>query len=212
MESPIERRSRNQLSVRAKAELRNWLRRHAQFPYPSDAEKREMCQRYGMTFSQINYWFINARRRYLSPRKRDQFLAAADYGFIQENLLHQSDLRQIPSLVNHFIRAERSEDNGKILLQYQQNDKSNSFLPDKEADIMNRRRLSSCPSLFSSNGTCHSPRSSLSTGALPSPQTPFSAQSISSLSVDNLLNNEIPKIHFPKHDLLALSVKLRLVY
>eukprot|EP00055_Hartaetosiga_balthica_P003088 m.6409 g.6409 ORF g.6409 m.6409 type:complete len:388 (+) comp2591_c0_seq1:94-1257(+) len=47
--------------------LKAWLFDHHLHPYPSDIEKREMADKYNLSLSQINNWFINARRRLLHP-------------------------------------------------------------------------------------------------------------------------------------------------
>lgn len=48
--------------------LRAWLMDHAAHPYPNEDEKRNLCDRTGLTISQVSNWFINARRRILAPQ------------------------------------------------------------------------------------------------------------------------------------------------
>jgi hypothetical protein len=45
--------------------LRKWLHDHEDHPYPTEAEKRNLSEKTGLNMTQINNWFINARRRYL---------------------------------------------------------------------------------------------------------------------------------------------------
>eukprot|EP01134_Creolimax_fragrantissima_P007141 CFRG7141T1 len=49
--------------------LKCWLKEHSLHPYPSHQEKTRLCEETGQTMQQINYWFINARRRYLPKMK-----------------------------------------------------------------------------------------------------------------------------------------------
>jgi hypothetical protein len=44
--------------------LQTWFHDHLDYPYPSDEEKALLCVTTHLTHSQINQWFINARRRY----------------------------------------------------------------------------------------------------------------------------------------------------
>lgn len=47
--------------------LNNWLNEHFSHPYPSDSEKEHLAQITGLSLTQINNWFINARRRKWRP-------------------------------------------------------------------------------------------------------------------------------------------------
>lgn len=60
------RKSRANLPKLAVAILKAWLQEHGNDPYPSDIEKRELSARTGLETKQINYWFMNARKRNLN--------------------------------------------------------------------------------------------------------------------------------------------------
>lgn len=47
--------------------LKLWLRNHIMHPYPSEAEKKELCAQCNLTLSQLQTWFINARIRLWKP-------------------------------------------------------------------------------------------------------------------------------------------------
>lgn len=49
--------------------LKNWLKDNLNNPYPSEAEKNELKKITGLDCTQINNWFINARRRILPYMK-----------------------------------------------------------------------------------------------------------------------------------------------
>ncbi|KAM0676567.1 Homeobox protein tos8 [Binucleata daphniae] len=51
--------------------LKNWLRNNIQSPYPSEIEKAELAKLTGLDQTQINNWFINARRRILPMLKNN---------------------------------------------------------------------------------------------------------------------------------------------
>ncbi|KAL3456489.1 hypothetical protein BJX64DRAFT_281317 [Aspergillus heterothallicus] len=50
-------------SVRRTRPLRDWFARNSGSPYPTKEEKTELANETGMTRTQINNWFMNARRR-----------------------------------------------------------------------------------------------------------------------------------------------------
>ena len=75
--------------------LKDWLLRHSDHPYPSEDEKKQLCQVTGLSMSQVTNWMINvcqflprfvpngrftllpqARRRILAPAQRAQANAA----------------------------------------------------------------------------------------------------------------------------------------
>ncbi|KND02842.1 uncharacterized protein SPPG_01922 [Spizellomyces punctatus DAOM BR117] len=49
--------------------LFQWYYQHRANPYPSEAEKEELCNETELNAKQLNDWFINARRRYRIPRQ-----------------------------------------------------------------------------------------------------------------------------------------------
>eukprot|EP00179_Madagascaria_erythrocladioides_P008073 CAMPEP_0198324206 /NCGR_PEP_ID=MMETSP1450-20131203/12280_1 /TAXON_ID=753684 ORGANISM="Madagascaria erythrocladiodes, Strain CCMP3234" /NCGR_SAMPLE_ID=MMETSP1450 /ASSEMBLY_ACC=CAM_ASM_001115 /LENGTH=337 /DNA_ID=CAMNT_0044027987 /DNA_START=173 /DNA_END=1186 /DNA_ORIENTATION=+ len=58
---------RNSLSTRANNTLRLWLFTNFLNPYPTEEEKATLCEQTGLTMTQINNWFINARVRLWKP-------------------------------------------------------------------------------------------------------------------------------------------------
>lgn len=62
---PIKRRGK--LPKEVTELLRTWLLDHVGHPYPTEDEKRHLCDATGLTMNQISNWFINARRRILAP-------------------------------------------------------------------------------------------------------------------------------------------------
>jgi hypothetical protein len=67
------KRGRRQHSTFATNTLRYWLAANAHHPYPTPEEKRALCQITGLGMTQLNDWFVNARRRVL-PRGRSSIL------------------------------------------------------------------------------------------------------------------------------------------
>ena len=47
--------------------LKSWLFQHLVHPYPTEEEKRLLAQQTNLNLTQVNNWFINARRRILQP-------------------------------------------------------------------------------------------------------------------------------------------------
>jgi hypothetical protein len=39
--------------------LKDWLHRHSDHPYPSEDEKKQLCQATGLSMSQVSNWMIN---------------------------------------------------------------------------------------------------------------------------------------------------------
>eukprot|EP00050_Salpingoeca_kvevrii_P022239 m.123341 g.123341 ORF g.123341 m.123341 type:complete len:103 (+) comp9645_c0_seq5:204-512(+) len=64
LQAPAAKRQRS-LSKDASRQLRAWLEAHEDDPYPSEAQKLELSAKLHITLTQINNWFVNARRRYL---------------------------------------------------------------------------------------------------------------------------------------------------
>lgn len=54
---------RQQLPAEASARLQKWLQDNPTRPYPTEEEKEGLLQETGLTFSQLNNWFSNSRRR-----------------------------------------------------------------------------------------------------------------------------------------------------
>ncbi|ORD97643.1 HD2 [Hepatospora eriocheir] len=52
--------------------LKNWLRENMNNPYPTESEKSSLMEATGLDSTQINNWFINARRRIL-PFMKSKF-------------------------------------------------------------------------------------------------------------------------------------------
>uniref|UniRef100_A0A915HXK9 Homeobox protein unc-62 n=1 Tax=Romanomermis culicivorax TaxID=13658 RepID=A0A915HXK9_ROMCU len=51
--------------------LRSWLFQNISHPYPTEDEKRQLSTDAGLNLTQVNNWFINARRRILQPLLTD---------------------------------------------------------------------------------------------------------------------------------------------
>lgn len=49
--------------------LKAWLHEHMSSPYPTKEEKDSLCAQTGLTIEQLNWWFVNARRRKLPNMK-----------------------------------------------------------------------------------------------------------------------------------------------
>lgn len=62
----MARRSRSNLPKAAVAILKDWLQDHQSNPYPSEDDKLDLAARTGLRTKQINYWFMNARKRILN--------------------------------------------------------------------------------------------------------------------------------------------------
>ncbi|KAL1719680.1 hypothetical protein EV715DRAFT_290109 [Schizophyllum commune] len=65
-------RKRGKLPKETTDFLKAWLHRHADHPYPSEEEKKQLCHATGLSMSQVSNWMINARRRILAPANRAQ--------------------------------------------------------------------------------------------------------------------------------------------
>ena len=59
-------KKRAKLPPQAVVSLRLWLHEHQDRPYPSEEDKKTLTSTTGLSIVQINNWFSNARRRYLS--------------------------------------------------------------------------------------------------------------------------------------------------
>ncbi|KAI3635814.1 hypothetical protein MIR68_006452 [Amoeboaphelidium protococcarum] len=74
------RRTRENLPKHVTQALKSWLFNNQQNPYPKESQKRELCKQLGLTPTQLNNWFINARRRYLKKSTADQQSSSQDQG------------------------------------------------------------------------------------------------------------------------------------
>ncbi|KNE62876.1 hypothetical protein AMAG_08053 [Allomyces macrogynus ATCC 38327] len=63
------RKKRRNFTKEARSVLFAWLDEHEQDPYPTETEKRDLAAAASLTVTQINYWFVNARRRTLRNRQ-----------------------------------------------------------------------------------------------------------------------------------------------
>ncbi len=63
----IKFRSETLSNQRVSQILKNWLFDHFLNPYPRDEEKHQLMRETGLTFNQLNNWFINARVRLWKP-------------------------------------------------------------------------------------------------------------------------------------------------
>ena len=59
----------SKLPEKATAILKKWLFDHSTKPYPDEDEKQQLCLLTGLSLTQLNNWFINARRRILQCNK-----------------------------------------------------------------------------------------------------------------------------------------------
>ncbi|UZJ54423.1 hypothetical protein CBS101457_003743 [Exobasidium rhododendri] len=71
--SPNVPRRRGKLPKMVTDLLKSWLLDHASHPYPTEDEKRRLCDLTGLSISQVSNWFINARRRILVPQGSGNF-------------------------------------------------------------------------------------------------------------------------------------------
>ncbi|KAG5677221.1 hypothetical protein PVAND_006997 [Polypedilum vanderplanki] len=62
-----KRQKRGILPKHATSVMRAWLFQHLVHPYPTEDEKRAIAAQTNLTLLQVNNWFINARRRILTP-------------------------------------------------------------------------------------------------------------------------------------------------
>lgn len=65
-----ERLKRSNYPKAVSAFLKSWLSSHVENPYPNEQEKNYLSLKTGLGHSQINNWFINARRRLLPHLKK----------------------------------------------------------------------------------------------------------------------------------------------
>ncbi|GMM36427.1 hypothetical protein DASC09_037520 [Saccharomycopsis crataegensis] len=63
MSDSSKRKRRQNLPKTTTDVLLNWLKQNLDRPYPNSQEKNELVAQTGLTFQQLDNWFINARRR-----------------------------------------------------------------------------------------------------------------------------------------------------
>ncbi|CAE6443493.1 unnamed protein product [Rhizoctonia solani] len=73
-------RRRGKLPKHVTETLRTWLLSHADHPYPTEEEKKMLCNVTSLTLSQVSNWMINARRRILVPASKQQAALNATTG------------------------------------------------------------------------------------------------------------------------------------
>lgn len=66
--SLVERppRKRGKLPKPVTDYLKDWLHRHSDHPYPSEEEKKQLCNATGLSMSQVSNWMINVRIHFFS--------------------------------------------------------------------------------------------------------------------------------------------------
>ncbi|MBE7181788.1 MAG: homeobox domain-containing protein [Terriglobus roseus] len=65
------RKRRGNLPRDAVRLFKKWVEDNKKHPYPNEAQKQEFERVTGLSMQQINNWFINARRRNLTPKERE---------------------------------------------------------------------------------------------------------------------------------------------
>ena len=108
-EPPLDGRKqkRAKLPKEATEHLRDWLYRHANHPYPSEEEKKQMCTATGLTMCQVSNWMINVSLFPQSgPMRPDPDLyrlvaASLRLCNAQKMSLHRRTLNQTTSLFYH---------------------------------------------------------------------------------------------------------------
>ena len=62
--------------------LMNWLRDHIYYPYPTEEERIQLCEKTGLTRKQLRVWLINTRKVSSSRRQILNFTEEAGHGEI----------------------------------------------------------------------------------------------------------------------------------
>ncbi|KAJ5509451.1 hypothetical protein N7527_011594 [Penicillium freii] len=124
---PKTKRRRGNLPKPVTDILRDWLHEHLDHPYPSEEEKQMFMTRTGLSLSQVNNWFINARRRQL-PTLRDQMRSGTDTDIWKkqqdtEGLEHEPE--------NHHDRTD-PRDSGESQLIIEESEWSEDKISDSE--------------------------------------------------------------------------------
>ena len=88
--------------------LKSWLFQHLVHPYPTEEEKRLLAQQTNLNLTQVNNWFINARRRILQP-----MLEPRSQGTIP-TIQQQPNLQTHPSLhTQQILQQQTTSINGQ---------------------------------------------------------------------------------------------------
>ena len=66
---PSIRKAQGMYSKEITDVLMRWLNTNKAHPYPTEGEKRELCEETGLDSVQLNNWMSNARRRKLNPKR-----------------------------------------------------------------------------------------------------------------------------------------------
>ncbi|KAK7410111.1 hypothetical protein VNO78_00646 [Psophocarpus tetragonolobus] len=69
-----KKKKKGKLPKGARQKLLSWWELHLKWPYPSESEKVALAEATGLDQKQINYWFINQRKRHWKPSEDMQFM------------------------------------------------------------------------------------------------------------------------------------------
>jgi hypothetical protein len=83
----LPRKRRSKLPYSAVKILDDWLAKHRENPYPTNAEKDHLITISGLTKKQVNTWLGNARRRQLDPLSAWLSASSEDEAVPVENIL-----------------------------------------------------------------------------------------------------------------------------
>lgn len=118
-DSPAGKRARSTRSTLPRATtnmLKAWLYDHYRHPYPSDAEKESMARLYRLSLTQINNWFINARRRLLQPLRKEGRDLIVKYKQRLEHMHDESSAACFQALQRCISNIERSSNSVAIMV------------------------------------------------------------------------------------------------
>nr|BBG74280.1 homeodomain-containing protein [Alternaria alternata] len=71
-QNAFNRKRQGNLSKEATNLLKDWFAANRTSPYPTEDQKKKLCNRTGMSLNQVSNWFINARRRALPKEQRER--------------------------------------------------------------------------------------------------------------------------------------------
>ncbi|KZV76230.1 hypothetical protein PENSPDRAFT_680434 [Peniophora sp. CONT] len=86
VDAPLQK-TRGKLPKSATDMLKDWIHQHANHPYPTEEEKKELCAATGLSMVQLCNWMINARRRILPPLQRAQSQSSGNCAQISRRTL-----------------------------------------------------------------------------------------------------------------------------